>query len=116
MSSYTETGGISYGGGAWLSINFTWPFVKLTAGREEVALRISLGRLWNRTFALKRSEIRSIRKKRGLTCVGIGIEHMHEGYPPYLVFWTFRYPKLKEQLEALGYEVEEGSGKGVSAE
>lgn len=113
MSSYTETGGISYGGGTSLSMNFSWPFVKLTAGPGELVLRVSLGRLWNRTFALEHGKIRSIRKTRGLACVGMVIEHTHEGYPPDLIFWTFHYPKLKEQLEALGYEVEEGSGKGA---
>lgn len=107
MSSHTEKGGISYGGGAWFSVNFSWPFGTLTADADALVMRASIGRLWSRTFALERASILSIRRKRGIFHTGILIEHTKEDCPPYLVFWSLRYPVLKERLDALGYRVHE---------
>ena len=110
MQTYTETGGIRYGSSFWIATNFTWPFVTLTARHSDVSIRISLGRLWSRTFAFERSQIQSISKKRGLISTGIVIEHSNAEYPPFILFWTFRYEALKEQLEAVGYSVIEANG------
>ena len=107
LQFYTETGGIRYGTSFWSAANFTWPFATLTASPAEISIRVALGRLWGRTFAFECSKIRSIRKKRGLVSTGIVIEHCNAEYPPFILFWTFRYETLKDQLEAVGYSVTE---------
>jgi len=110
MQTYTETGGIRYGTSFWIAANFSWPFATLTASPGEISIRVSLGRLWGRTFALERSQIKSISKKRGLMSTGVVIEHSNAEYPPFILFWTFRYETLKEQLEAVGHCVLETNG------
>jgi hypothetical protein len=111
MQSYTEIGGLRYGSSFWISTNFTWPFATLTASPNEVSIRVSLGRLWARTFALESSQIKSISKTLGLMSTGIVIEHSNVEYPPLILFWTFRYETLKEQLEAVGHSVFETKGE-----
>lgn len=110
MQTYTETGGIRYGSSFWIATNFSWPFATLTASPGEISISVSLGQLWSKTFALKRSQIKSIRKNRGLISTGIVIEHFNAEYPPFILFWTFRYEALKEQLEAVGHSVIETNG------
>lgn len=107
MPSYTETGGVRYGRSFWVATNFTWPFATLTAATDGVSIRISLGRLLIRTFVLERGQIKSIKKKRGLLGTGILIEHSNAAYPPFILFWTFRFETLKKQLESIGYSVVE---------
>ena len=110
MQPYTEIGGIRYGSSYWIATNFTWPFATLTTTPSEVTIRASLGRLWSRTFALERSQIKSIHKKRSIMGTGIVIKHSNAEYPPFVLFWTFRYETLKNQLETSGHSVTETNG------
>jgi hypothetical protein len=110
MQTYTETGGIRYGSSFWIAANFTWPFAKLTAGPGEISIRVALGKLWSKTFVFERSQIKSISKKRGLISTGIVIEHSVAEYPPFILFWTFRYETLKKQLETVGHSTIETNG------
>lgn len=105
MLTYTETGGIRYGHSFWIATNFTWPFATLTAKADGVSIRVSLGKLWSRTFVLERTQIKSIKKRRGLMSTGISIEHSNAEHPPFILFWTFHFEKLKKQLEAIGYTI-----------
>ncbi len=36
---------------------------------------------------------------------GISIEHSNAEHPPFILFWTFHFEKLKKQLEAIGYTI-----------
>lgn len=105
MPAYTETGGIRYGSSFYSAINFTWPFAKLIADPDGISIKVSLGKLWGKTFALERAQIKSIKKKCGFMGTGISIEHSNVQHPPLILFWTFRYELLKKELEAIGYRV-----------
>jgi hypothetical protein len=104
---YTETGGIRYGHTYWFAKNFTWPFAEITIESGQILIRVSLGKVWSRSFVFPRSSISSIRKRRGFFGVGIEIEHLETDYPPFVLFWTFRYASLKGNLETAGYQVTE---------
>ena len=108
--TYSETGGARYGSSFWTAVNFTWPFATLTATSEQIEIRVSLGKLWSKTFALERALIKSIRRKRSLWSVGIEVDHSVSEVPPFILFWTFRYRRLKQELESLGYEICEVKG------
>ena len=109
-SVYFETGGIRYGNSYWSSSNFSWPFASLKASPEEISICVSFSSLWTRTFTFNRSQIKSIRKKRGLWSVGIEIDHSATEIPPFILFWTFHYKTLKKHLESLGYDLVEKFG------
>lgn len=105
MDHYTGKGGIRYGDSFWRAMNFTWPFVTLTASVDRLSIRVSIGRFVFRSFDLERSQVNAIKKKRGLLSVGIEIEHSNADLPPFLLFGTFCYDELERQLESLGYPV-----------
>lgn len=60
-------------------------------------------------FEFARAEVRQLRRKRGLFSSGMVIEHAKSDYPPFILFWTFRYNKLAETLRRLGYDVEDAA-------
>jgi hypothetical protein len=109
LQTHTEKGGVRYGDSFWFAINFTWPFARLTANQDGITIHVSVGPLWSRTFAFERSQIKSIRKQRGLTGTGIAIEHSNPDYPPFITYWTFNYPLLRDRLGAAGHQVVEKS-------
>jgi hypothetical protein len=102
---YSEAGGIRYGQSFWFATNCTWPFAALTVTAVQIEIGIGLGRFRMRTFTLKRSQIKSIKRKRGLFSVGIQIDHSEPEYPPFILFWTFRYDTLKREMQNLGYDM-----------
>jgi hypothetical protein len=109
-TTYSETGGVRYGHTFTLASNYTWPFAKLTATSNAISITVSLGRLWSKTFSFERASIRSIVRKRGLWSVAIQIIHTASDYPPFMLFWTFRFARLRAELQRLGYEVSDAKG------
>jgi len=103
--AYSETGGIRYGTSFCTALNFTWPFATLTVTADQLVIRVALVGIWSRTFTLNRAQINSIKRKRALWSVGIEINHSIPEYPPFILFWTFRYRRLKHELECRGYEL-----------
>ena len=97
--SFSETGGIRIGRSALFAFSATWPFAKLMVDDAELALS-SLTQTW----IFPKSSIRELRKFRGAFSTGLRIEHTVPRYPSFVVFWTFRFAKLKRELE-LGYTV-----------
>ena len=112
-TTYTETGGLHFGSSYRFASNYTWPFAILTATPEELSLRTSVGCFMKRTFIIERPQIRQIRKRRGMWSLGIEILHSVNEYPKFLLFWTFQYRILKQQLESLGYEIAEAEKAGM---
>ncbi len=101
---YTEIGGARWGQSFWNSFNMTWPFAKLKVTRDQI--RISIGLIEPRhSIYFKKREINGIRRQGVLFGLGIVIEHRKMDYPPFILFWTFRYRRLKAELERLGYTV-----------
>lgn len=104
--TYEETGGLRWGETFMRGMNASWPFAKLRATRDE--LRIDFSGLWRWppcTFFFARTEIQALRKIPGVLSDGIRVEHDLADFPPFVLFWTFRFKKLKARLEQLGYVV-----------
>ncbi len=94
---------ISHSGGARVDhYNATWPFASLKANKDNINLSV-LGK----KYIFDKDKIKNIRKYRGLFSVGLKIEHDITDMPNHIVFWTFRFKKLKKELKALGYLVAE---------
>ncbi len=96
-----ETGGLRWGESFWMAANATWPFATLNASPE--ALCIS--GIVNLDF--RKADIKAIRRKKGMLpfSTGIVIEHQKLGFPEFILFWTFRYKRLKTELTRLGFIV-----------
>ena len=100
IDTYTETGGIRFGSG----FNATWPCAKLLATQDSVVINIQTGiRSIDSTINLKKISVREISKVRGIFSTGIHIEHDDDSQESYILFWTFKYKRLKQALVDLGY-------------
>ena len=113
VDEYTETGGLRWGKSFWYASNFTWPFATLKASRDRLIIRVGIFKLYQKTFEFSRSEIKSIKRRRGLFSVGVMIEHSEEEYPPFILFWTFNFRNLRMRLNQLGYEIEDEGDLGT---
>lgn len=103
--TYQETGGLRWGRSFILAMNASWPLAKLEATRDAIRIEMSFLGMMRRRFEFARADIRALRRRSGLMSVGLQVEHARSDYPPFIVFWTFRYPTLKARLEQLGYAV-----------
>jgi len=101
---HSEIGGLRWGNSYGRAANATWPFAKLTATQSKLTIRLRFGP-FGRTFEFERHEVRALRRKRALFSVGIVVDHESTIHPPFLLFWTFGYARLKSALEQLGYPV-----------
>jgi hypothetical protein len=106
---YVETGGLRWGQSFGGALNATWPLATIHVSADHLRLSVSVWKLWKRSFDFERVEVRQIRRKRGLFSVGVVVEHGNPEYPPFILFWTFRYKILCGALRRLGYEVTETS-------
>jgi hypothetical protein len=106
---YVETGGLRWGLSFGRALNATWPWATIHVSADHLRLSVSVWKLWKRSFDFERVEVRQICRKRGLFCVGVVVEHGKREYPPFVLFWTFRYKILCRALQRLGYEVTETS-------
>ncbi len=93
-SQFSQIGGARIG-----FINATWPFARLSADRDAIALRCLL------KFTFPRDQIIALSRYRGFTSTGLQIEHRVPRYPGFMLFWTFNFERLKAELETLGYTV-----------
>jgi hypothetical protein len=93
-STFAQIGGARIG-----LFNASWPFARLSATRDAIALRCGF------KFTFPRDAIRRLSRHDGAFSTGLRIEHDVPGYPAFFVFWTFRFETLSAQLQALGYEI-----------
>jgi hypothetical protein len=107
QSQYHMTTTFTHSGGARIGIfNATWPFASLSGTPEAIRLSF-LGRSYN----FPKSNIRRLRRHRGIFSLGLRIEHTDPSFPefvvfwPSLFFWSSGFQKLKAELEGLGYEI-----------
>ena len=98
--AFSETGGARIGKSIVWSLDVTWPLAKLTVKETELRLSV-LGFTW----ILAKSSIRTLSKYRGAFPTGLRIEHSIPRRPPFVVFWTFGFAELKQELERYGYTV-----------
>src|SRR5438876_9610930 len=95
-------------GGAWAlfwhrflpGMTATWPFAKLTVTREAISLRL----LW-KLYVFRTADIVQIRGLSFLFQRGIRIVHTVREYPRFVLFWTFSYWRLTEELRERGFSV-----------
>jgi hypothetical protein len=101
--SYFERGGMICGHAWWWSGECGWPFSTLRMTRE--SLEVSIG-LWPfiARYRFARSEIKYL-SMSWLRYGGIRIEHDRQDCPRLLIFESFRPKRLRDRLEALGYQV-----------
>ena len=98
--SFSQTGGVRIGRSALLGFSATWPFAELTVDDTELALSFLTQR-----WMFPKSSVERLRKYRGAFSTGLRIEHSIRRYPSFVVFWTFRFDALKQELERYGYTV-----------
>jgi len=96
-------------GGARTNVgNISAPYAELSVYRN--SLRLSC---FGQDYVLPKGSIVALTKYRGLFSTGLRIGHNIPLYPSLMVFWVStifgrsRFAKLKERLEAFGYEVED---------
>jgi len=112
---FVQRGGLRWGKTHWTGFNATWPFAKLRATSDRIAISVRTGGFLDEDIDFAKSDIVRIKKKRGIPLfnVGVVIEHRKEGCVPYVLFWTMAYSALKSGLMGVGYEIDE-SGKKTS--
>jgi hypothetical protein len=107
LVEYVETGGLRWGQTSWMAANATWPFANMWVSSDRLRLTVDVWGIWKKSFEFERVEVSQIRGKPGLFSVGVIVEHEKAGYPPFILFWTFRYKTLCAELRSRGYRVTE---------
>ena len=104
---YSEIGGARWGQTYLASWNATWPFATLQVSAQRIQIKIRLFWLEVETFIFNRQENVLMEKYESIFTTGLLVKHSKKQHPPFIVFWTFDYPKLKNSLEQFGYQVTE---------
>ncbi|HEY1543114.1 MAG TPA: hypothetical protein VGG01_11950 [Xanthobacteraceae bacterium] len=94
-SAFAQIGGARIG-----RFNASWPFARLSADRDGIALRCLFFK-----FTFPRDTITRLGRYRGFISTGLQVEHAVPRYPGFMLFWTFDFDRLKRELEALGHTV-----------
>lgn len=79
----------------------SWPFARFEATKNKIILRV-----FSKKYEIEKEKINTLKKHRGLFSIGLKIEHNKDKMPKSLIFWTFRFKKLKQSLEEIGYKVD----------
>jgi hypothetical protein len=101
--------GTPVGQSFWRATNAPWPFARIRVSSDRLQIVVNVWNIWKHSFELERLGVRQIRRTRGLFSVGVVVEHVKTEYPPFILFWTFRYEILIDALRRLGYTVTETS-------
>jgi hypothetical protein len=88
------------GGARFDFFNATWPFVKIYVSPNTIKLKC-----FSKKYTFEKDQIVDLREYAGMMSKGLLIEHKHKNYPHHMVFWTFKFNRLKHNLERLGYMV-----------
>jgi len=97
---YLVVGGARIGEHSWYALNASWPLAELRIGNS--ALELSCLR---KRWVFPKESIVRLSRHRGLFSVGLRVEHGVKDYEPFVVFWTFRFGRLRQELESRGYLV-----------
>lgn len=96
-----ENESFSQVGGARIDFfNATWPFVKINVTPNTIELKCL-----SKKYIFERDQIVDLREYEGMFSKGLLIEHKLKNYPHHIVFWTFKFDRLKHGLERFGYIV-----------
>ena len=97
---FSQTGGLRMGRSRLSALNASWPFASLQVQESELALSC-FGKHWS----FPKASVLRLSKHRGVFSTGLRIEHDLEGCEAFLVFWTFRFDRLRDELEQRGFQV-----------
>jgi hypothetical protein len=116
MTPFTQIGGVRAGKDAIHAFSATWPFASLQIA--DAALTITCLR---RRWIISKGSIQRLSQHTGqglgkyggqrlgkvtaLLPVGLRIEHSQKGCNPFIVFWTYQFATLRQELEQRGYSV-----------
>ena len=95
MDNYTQTGGTRIG-----SFNATWPFAHIEITKEKIIISV-----FTKSYEFLIKDILQLKKHHGFISTGLKIEHTNKEYDKFIVFWTFNFKKLKNNLEKLNYKI-----------
>ena len=120
---HVERGGLAWGGGVWSTGGgyVSWPFVTLRVTRDRLRLTVRPWRWFAKllatvdrsfhsehVFELSKLDVEAIHRKRtALFSTGVTIEHHAAACPPFVLFWTFQYDTLSNELRRMGYRIVE---------
>jgi len=91
-------GGLRYGASSLIAMNASWPLAQLQVLPNLMLLTSPLKKI-----NLTKDEIIKISRHPGFFSTGIRIEHSVPDYQPFVVFWTFKFQKVKSALIQNGY-------------
>ena len=78
--------------------NATWPFAKISVSQDTLELKC-----FSKKYKFEKDQIIDLREYNGMMSKGLLIEHKLNDYPEHIVFWTFKFERLKHSLEKFGY-------------
>ena len=106
---HTEIGGLRWGASYWKGTNASWPFARLRVTPETISVSIDMVGFGSENFVFTRAELTRIKKKKGILPFSTGIifEHTNSSYPPFILFWTLRYARLRAELLRFGFSIAE---------
>jgi hypothetical protein len=96
-------GGLRIGRGKYLSMNYTYPFAKMTFGEEFLTLEINL--LFIR-YSIPYAQISSVHKENGIFSKGVRIEHSCTEIPPFIIFWCWKNDEVLSSFQTMGIKKE----------
>jgi hypothetical protein len=99
-TTFSQTGGVRIGDGAFAALNVTWPFASLKVTESELTLSC-----FRKEWIFPKSSLRRLSRHDGHFSTGLRIEHGVETYASFIVFWSFQWPRLRRELELRGYVV-----------
>jgi hypothetical protein len=102
---YRQTGGCRWGECYNLSWNASWPFATILLAEKLLVVKIYFLGI-RQEFEFSPKDVVVVRKIFGLFSWGIQIEHTHEKYPPFIVFWSFNRSELLRMVQLAGFPAE----------
>ena len=98
--TFEQTGGVRVGQGLFAAFNASWPFASLLVSDSALTLSC-FGKQW----VFPKESVSRLSKYSGFFSSGLRIEHKVPDYNPFIVFWTFRFRSLADELLQRGYTV-----------
>jgi hypothetical protein len=96
----TLRGGVRYGASFPDAIIVPWPLGRMEIKKDSIAVAIP----WL-TFHFPRQSIGRLLKVPAFLSIGVQIEHRILEEPNCIVFWSYQFAEVKQQLQENGYSI-----------
>jgi hypothetical protein len=100
LPDYAQRGGVRIGTGL-RALNATWPLATRTVSTSKLSIRSVLG-----SFVFPKNSIKRLSRHHGFFSVGLRVQHEDPSCPSFVVFWTFGFGRLRDELQRAGYDVD----------